>query len=239
MGELFTQIKDNILFILACTACLAATVVVAWLCQRFLIREKRKVSVARRCAFIGIFSAISAVLMVFEVPVFFAPGFYKLDFSELPVLLCSFALGPVAGVTAEALKVILKILLKGTSTAFVGDFANFMVGVMLVLPASVIYGCTGRTRRSAAWGLAAGALLMTVFGSFFNAIYLLPKFADLYGMPLDSIIAMGSEVNSSINSVSTLVLFAVAPLNLLKSAAVSIVTLLLYPSLERLLHIRK
>ena len=239
MGDLFTQVKDNLLFIAVCALCVAATVVVAWLCQRFLIGSQREIAPARKCAFVGMFSAISAVLMLFEVPVFFAPGFYKLDFSELPVLLCSFALGPVAGVTAEALKVILKVLIKGTSTAFVGDFANFMVGVMLVLPASVIYGAAGRSRRSVIGGLAAGALLMTVFGSLFNAVYLLPKFADLYGLPLDDIIAMGSAVNASITDVSTLVLFAVAPLNLLKSAAVSVVTVLFHPSLERLLNVRK
>ena len=69
---------------------------------------------------------------------------------------------------------------------------------------------------------------MTVFGSVFNAFYLLPAFADLYGMPLDSIIAMGQEINGNINSVATLVLFAVVPFNLLKGAVLTILTMLLY-----------
>lgn len=77
-------------------------------------------------------------------------------------------------------------------------------------------------------GLLAGSVCMTVFGSAFNAIYLLPKFAELYGMPLDAIIAMGQAVNSGIHSVSTLVLLAVVPFNIVKGIAVSVLTFLLY-----------
>ena len=80
---------------------------------------------------------------------------------------------------------------------------------------------------------------MTVFGSAFNAIYLLPKFAALYGMPLDAIVAMGSEINGAIHSVSTLVLYAVAPLNLLKGVVVSAMTFLLYKRIERVLFRKK
>ena len=76
---------------------------------------------------------------------------------------------------------------------------------------------------------------MTVFGSLFNAVYLLPKFAQLFGMPLDAIIGMGTAVNSAINSVSTLVLFAVVPFNLLKGLIVSIITYLLYKRVEKIL----
>ena len=77
---------------------------------------------------------------------------------------------------------------------------------------------------------------MTVFGSAFNAVYLLPKFAALYGMPMEAIIGMGTKVNSHITSVSTLVLFAVVPFNLLKGALVSLLTFLLYKRISPLLH---
>ena len=86
-----------------------------------------------------VFKVLGGVLMLLEIPLFFAPGFYKMDLSELPVLMSAFYLGPVAGVITELLKVLLKLLLKGTSTAFVGDFANFVVGCTFVLPAAVIY----------------------------------------------------------------------------------------------------
>ena len=186
----------------------------------------------------GMCAALGAVLMVLEIPVFFAPPFYKLDFSEIPMLFCSFYLGPVAGVLAELLKNLIKLLLKGTSTAFVGEFANFAVSCALVLPASILYHIR-KTKKSALVGLATGTVMMTVFGSAFNAIYLLPKFAALYGMPLDAIVAMGSEINGAIHSVSTLVLYAVTPLNLLKGVVVSVMTFLLYKRIERVLFRKK
>ena len=171
--------------------------------------------------------------MFFEIPLFFAPSFYEMDLSELPVLICTFYLGPVAGVVCEFLKVVIKLLLKGTSTAFVGDFANFAVGCSMVLPASLLYHCK-KSKSMALVGLAVGTVVMAVFGSAFNAFYLLPKFAQLYGMPLDAIIGMGTQVNPAITSVGTLVLFAVVPFNLLKGVVVSALTLVLYKRVERL-----
>ena len=170
-------------------------------------------------------------MMDFPLP-FLAPGVYKLDFSELPVMLCGFYLGPSAAVTCEALKILLKLLLKGTSTAFVGDFANFAVGCSLVLPAVIIYH-TKKKRQSAIWGLIVGTVVLTVFGSAFNGIYLLPKFAQLYELPLDAIIGMGNSINAHINSVTTFVTLAVAPLNLIKGISISILTLLLYKKVAR------
>ena len=136
----------------------------------------------------------------------------------------------------EGVKILLKLLLKGTSTAFVGDFANFAVGCSFVLPAIILYHLR-KTRKGAVLALAAGTAILTVFGSAFNAIYLLPKFSELYGLPLDTIISMGSAVNANVSNVTTFVLFCVAPLNLLKGISVSLLTLLLYKRVERaILH---
>ena len=239
MNGLWSQILENLSFILACIAIIAGLALFARIAERFM-PEKRKVSTARRVSIIGICAAIATVLHVLDFPLaFIAPEFYKLDFSELPVLLCGFFLGPSATVACEAVKIILKLLLKGTSTAFVGDFANFVVGCSLVLPATIIYH-THKSKHSALIGLAVGSVCMTFFGSAFNAVYLLPKFAELYEMPLDTIIAMGSKINGNIHNVTTFVLICVAPLNLIKSIAVSIMTMLLYKRVARpLFGIRK
>ena len=234
MTEFLQTAKDNLSFLLTCLGVFAALVLAAWLAQHFLAKDRRSVSPARRVSYVAMFSAVAAALMFLEIPLFFAPSFYKIDLSEIPVLICTFYLGPVAGVVSELIKVILKLLLKGTSTAFVGDFANFAVGCSLVLPASVLYHCK-KSKKTAIAGLAVGTVCMTVFGSAFNAVYLLPKFAQLYGMPLEAIIGMGTAVNSSITSVSSLVLFAVVPFNILKGVIVSVVTMLLYKRVERLL----
>ena len=85
---------------------------------------------------VGMLAAISTILMLFEFPLpFLAPGFYELDFSEVPILIGAFALGPVAGVLTELVKVLLNLVVNGTQTAFVGEFANFVMGCMFVLPA--------------------------------------------------------------------------------------------------------
>lgn len=226
---------ENFKFVLTCLAIFAGIVLVAALFEKFICKDRKLFSSTHYISYTGIFAAMAGVFMLIEIPLFFAPGFYKLDLSEIPVLICTFYLGPVAGVVAELLKVVIKLLLKGTTTAFVGDFANFVVGCSMVLPASIIYHAKPG-KKSAIIGLVVGTIIMTIFGSLFNAVYLLPKFSELYGMPLDAIVGMGSKVNGAINSVSTLVLFAVVPFNLLKGAVVSAVTVLLYKRISPILH---
>lgn len=237
MNEFLQTVKDNLTFLLTCLGIFVVLVLVAWATERLLVKDRRQLSKARSVSYVAIFSAIGAALMFLEIPLFFAPSFYELDLSEIPVLICTFYLGPVSGVVCELVKILLKLLLKGTSTAFVGDFANFFVGCAFVLPASVIYHCK-KSRRSAILGLAVGTLVMTIFGSAFNALYLLPKFSQLFGMPMDVIIGLGTKVNSHITSVFTMVLFAVVPFNLLKGVVVSILTLLLYKRVEKLFFLR-
>ena len=236
LSKLWAAVQDNVVFLLVCLLVFVGIFAVAMLLERLWLKPEKQ-SPARRAAYVGIFAAIAAVLMYLEFPLPFAPFFYELDFSEVPVLICSFSLGPVAGVVCEFLKVVLKLFLKGTSTAFVGDLANFVVGCSLVLPASVVY-FAAKSKKSAIIGMGVGTAVMTVFGSLFNAVYLLPAFSVLYGMPLDAIVAIGTDVNGAINSVSTLVLFAVVPFNLLKGVVDSIITFLLYKHIERLLRMR-
>jgi riboflavin transporter FmnP len=225
-------VRENSLFILCCIGIIAALAILSRVAERFLPATRRTTKAKRICV-IAVCSAIAAVLHMLDFPLLFlAPEFYKLDFSELPVMLCGFYMGPSAAVACEAVKILLKLLLKGTSTAFVGDFANFAVGCSLVLPAVIVYH-TKKTRASALWGLLLGTVVVTVFGSAFNAIYLLPKFSQLFGLPLDAIIGMGGKINSGITSLQTFVLLAVAPLNLIKGAMVSVLTLLLYKKVAR------
>jgi len=233
---LWQNVQENVEFLLTCLLIFVGLFVVALLVEKLWLKPKQ-ISAARRVAYIGIFSAIAAVLMYFEISVPFAPHFYQLDLSEVPVFICSFSLGPVAGVVCELVKIILKLVLKGTTTAFVGDFANFVVGCSFVLPATIVYH-RFKSKKGALAGMAVGTGVMTVFGSLFNAVYLLPTFAVFYGVPLEAIIEMGSKVNGAINSVSTLVLFAVVPFNLLKGVIITLLTFLLYKRVERLLKMR-
>ena len=232
MKELLQQIQDNLSFVLVCIAIIIALFLLAKLAEK-LLPGHRPVSAARRVSIIGICSALAAVLHMLDFPLLFlAPDFYKLDFSELPVLLCGFFLGPSASVACEGVKILLKLILKGTSTAFVGDFANFFVGCSFVLPATIWYQ-THRNKHSAILGLILGTLVMTTVGTAFNAVYLLPKFSQLYGIPLDMIVGMGTSINPGVRNVATFVVICVAPLNLVKGGMVSVLTMLLYKRVAR------
>jgi len=226
---------ENLGFVFACVATIAGLIILAAALEKFVCKDRKPFSSTHYISYTAMFACMAGVLMLIEIPLFFAPGFYKLDLSELPILICTFYLGPVAGVAGEALKVLVKLVLKGTTTAFVGDFANFVVGCAFVLPASVIYHAKPG-KKTALWGMVVGTLVLTVVGSFLNAVYMIPKFSQLFGLPIDAIVAMGSAVNGAINSVTTLVLFAVVPFNLLKGTLVSFITFILYKRISPILH---
>lgn len=236
MNDLIKNVVENAMFVLEFLGIIIALFIVAVIIEKLVQRNhgvSEKILTTRKIAVIGMFSAIAGILMLFEFPLPFAPPFYEVDLSELPILVGSFAFGPVAGVLMEFIKIVLKLFMKGTSTAFVGDLANFAVGCSLILPASTIYAFK-KTKKGAIIACLVGTLCMTVFGTAFNAIYLLPAFSVLYGMPLDSILAMGTNVNPFVaeSSIISFVCWCVAPLNLLKGGIVSIITLLVYKPLS-------
>lgn len=225
-------------FILISLAVVGGLLVLAGLFEHFFCRDRLRLSSPKYITTVAVSAALAGLLMLLEVPLtFLAPNFYKVDLSELPTLICTFYLGPVAGVLTEFLKILIKLIFKATTTAFVGELANFAVGCALVLPASIVYHCR-RTRGGAIAGLLSGTLVMAVFGSLFNAVYLLPAFAEMFHMPLEAIVDMGTQINSGISSISTFVLLAVAPLNLVKGLVVSVLTMLLYKRVQPMMFKR-
>lgn len=237
MKQFLQTVSENLIFVLEFLGLVALIFLIAYAVEKLLKKRRgdtERILATRKVVVIGVFAAISAILMVMEIPVPFAPSFYAIDFSELPALIGAFAYGPVAGVMIEFCKILIKVFIKPSSTAFVGELANFLTSCMLVLPASIIY-LHKKSKKSAIAGTVCGTLLMTIFGSFFNAVYLIPKFARMYGMPLDSIIAMGTAIHPSIDSVGSLVLLCVVPLNLLKGTLVSLLTVLVYKKLSPVL----
>ncbi len=180
---------------------------------------------------IGLLAGIAVVLMLFEIPMPFAPGFYKLDLSEVPVLIGCFAMGPMAGATIELVKILLNFLMDGSVTAGVGELANLLIGCALCVPAGIIYR-RHKTKKSAIVGLAVGTIIMTVVGGFLNAYVLLPAYAAAFQLPIDALVEMGSVLNGNITNVATFVLFAVVPFNLLKGVVVSIIVILIYKKIR-------
>jgi riboflavin transporter FmnP len=190
---------------------------------------------ARNIAQIGVLSGIAFLLKMFEFPLWFAPAFYRLDFSELTVLIGGFALGPVAGILIELIKELLYMIIHGSATAGIGELASFVINCSMVISSSVIYK-QHKTRRTAVIGLVAGTLALIFVGSLMNAYVLLPLYAAVYHMPMNALISMGSVVNPSITNLQTFIMLAVAPFNLFKGVTVSCLTMLLYKRVSPILH---
>lgn len=188
----------------------------------------------RNMVSIAMLAAVAVVLMLFEFPLPFLPPFYKIDASELPVIIGAFAMGPWAGVLIELLKVLLNLLLDGTTTAFVGEFANFLIGCSYVVPASLVYYYR-KSKKNAVLGLMLGTLTCAVVGCLLNAYLLLPAYSKAFKMDIEALIAMGTAANKAINSMFTFVLLATAPLNILKCGLVSVITMLIYKPISRIL----
>lgn len=197
------------------------------------VAEKTKVN-TRTLVQIGMLSALAIILMQFEIPLPFAPAFYKIDFSEVPVLIGCFSMGPFAGVLIELIKVILNVAIKGTMTMGIGDAANFLIGCAFCVPATLIYQ-KKRTKSGAVTGMVVGTVIMTILGCVLNAYILLPVYAKAFEMPLDALVSMGTEVNGAITGLMTFVLFAVAPFNLLKGILVSLIVFFVYKKIRQVL----
>lgn len=195
-----------------------------------MTNKKTETSV-RKLVQIGMLSAIAVVLMLFEIPLPFAPAFYEIDFSEVPVMIGCFVMGPAAGAVIELIKILLNLIINGTLTAGVGEAANFVIGCCLCVPAGLVYKYQ-RTRKGALIGMITGTLIMTIAGCFINAYVMLPTYAAAFQMPIDALVAMGTAINANITDLFTFVILAVAPFNLLKGVLVSLIVFLIYKKIR-------
>ena len=112
---------------------------------------------------IAILGAISFIIMLVEFPLWFAPSFYQIDFSDIPALIGAFSLGPVAGILIELIKNILHFVLKSSGTGGVGEVANFIIGALFVGIAGFIYQ-KNKTRKNAVIGMGLGTIIMAIAG---------------------------------------------------------------------------
>lgn len=181
---------------------------------------------ARGLTVMALLSAMASVLMLFEIPLWFTPDFYKLDFGEVPVLIGAFTLGPVAGIIIEMLKIALNFFLDGSYTAGIGELANLILGCSLVVPSAIIYHIS-KSKKTAVIGMIVGTITFVIAGCILNAYLLLPTYSKMF-MPMETIIGAGTKVNKNITDLKSFIFLAVAPFNLIKGGAVTIITSLLY-----------
>lgn len=187
-----------------------------------------------KLAVTAMLAALSAVLMFFEFPLgFIAPSFYEFDFSEVPVLVGTFSMGPIAGAVIEFVKILVKFLIKGTSTGGVGELANFLIGCSFILPAGFIYKYK-KTRVGAIVGMLTGTVAMAAIGVVLNTFVLVPLYSSF--MPLTEIIKMGQAIFPAIDGTFTFCLYCVGPFNIIKGLIISVVVFIIYKPLSRLIN---
>ena len=177
--------------------------------------NQNKVLSVRNLVLIAMFSALAAVLETIQVAVPFAPPFYKLDFAELPVLIGGFAMGPAQAALIAIVKNLLKLLLNGTSTYYVGELGNIIGSCMFSVPAALIYR-RHKTKKTAMVALAAGVIC--AFGG------------------IENIIAMGTKINPAVTNLYTFAIFMIVPFNLVKCGLNAIVTALVYKHVSVIIH---
>ena len=194
------------------------------------MQSKSKRLTTRQLTTIAILAAISAVLFMVEIPVVL---FYKLDFSNLPVLLGAFAMGPGPATLILLIKSLLGLL--HTSSQGVGELADCLMGFAMILPAGLIYQ-RHKTRKGALIGLVVGTVAATIAGVLSNLWLMIPFYGAVYGMPVEQIVSMGQALIPAIQDEWGFVLLITGPFNLVKWILISVVTLLVYKPLSPLLH---
>lgn len=201
--------------------------------------DKKKMSLETLVK-IAVLGALAGVIMLIEFPLPIAPPFYEMDLSEIVVLVGGFSMGPLAAVAIEAVKIALNLILTGSDTVGVGELANFLMGLALVLPPCIVYKHTPlkNTRKGAAAGMVAGVVFCAAVSAVLNVYMLIPFYSTAYGLPVEQIVAMGAQIFKTVDSVWMLALCCVVPFNLIKGTVDCLVVFLCYKRLSPLLHRR-
>ncbi|MGN0745964.1 MAG: ECF transporter S component [Aristaeellaceae bacterium] len=182
---------------------------------------------------IAVLTALASILFLIEIPVV---AFYKLDLSNLPVLLGAFSMGPVPGLIILLLKSLIGML--HSSSMYVGELADFIMGAAYVLPAALIYR-RHKTRSTALAGMAVGTVVMIVVAVLVNWKIMIPFYMTAYGMPMEAVVGMATKAVPFVDTEWKLLLCVTAPFNLLKGVVLSVLTFVLYKHLSPLLHVRR
>ena len=180
----------------------------------------------RKLALAGMMGAVAFVLMFLSFPTPLNP-FAELDFSALPELIGGFILGPIGALEIITVKLLLKLVFQGTSSAFTGELCAFILSVSYVLPAVLFYR-KHRTKRGALVGIILGAVTAVVMSVITNIYLIYPFYMKAYGMNWEAIIGMCNALVPAVKDIPTLVIFSIVPFNLLSRTLTAVITMLVY-----------
>ena len=184
-------------------------------------------------------SAVAFILMCLDFPLpMLLPPFIKMDFSELPALLGSFGLGPGYGVAVCLMKNLLQLVLRGTSTACVGELCNFVLGAVFAWTAGMIYQ-KRKSRGGAMLGALIGAAVMALVSLPLNYLVVYPAYVQFYHMPLETILEMYRAILPSAGGLLECLAIFNLPFTLVKGLLCALICMIVYKPLSPLLHGRR
>lgn len=182
-----------------------------------------------------ILAVISTSLSMITTGVSFAPVFYQLEISASIIMMGGFALGPIAVAYMQLADTLLNFFIFGTDTAGVNELAGFLMGLSYAMTGTIIFHKNGKDFKAAIIGVIAGTVTLGLISGVFNYFILVPVFAEAYHMSIESIVGMGTALNSSITNLEQYILYAVIPFNALKGTINSIITLICYRQLGNII----
>ena len=196
---------------------------------------------ATRIAVIAMFATIAGVLYVFGFPMGFAfPSWLELNFSDIPALIGTFALGPVSGGIIVFVKVLIELIIKGTYTVFIGDFADLIIGLAFVVPAGIIYK-KHRTFKGALLGMGIGSLCSVALSIIANWLVLIPyylqvSFGGNWDILLESMRALFGDGVTEDTFYTYYLWISVLPFNIMRCLIAILVTLPVYKRISLLIN---
>ena len=188
-------------------------------------------SKTRRLTMAALMGAVAFVLMYFSFSVPVLSPFAEFDVSGVAELIGGFILGPLGAVEIIAVKIVLKLLFKGSSSMMTGEVQNFLLSLAYVLPA-VLYYRKHRTKKGAIIGIVIGSIASIIVAIITNIYMIFPAYMYLYGMNWQSIIDICSAVNPLIKDVPTMIAFSIVPFNIVSRFITSFLTVLLYKKIS-------
>jgi len=202
-----------------------------------MLKETKFFSTSR-IAVIALFSALSGVLYgLLRIPLPFFASWLELNFSDIPALIGTFALGPISGALIIFFKIIIKLIISNTSTVFVGELADLLVGLAFVVPAGIIYK-RRRTLKGAVVAMLIGSAASIAMAMVANRLILIPFYINVMGWGMDMLVKMLSGLYPSITADSFYAFYifaSVLPFNAMRCVIACLVTALLYKRISKLI----
>lgn len=179
-------------------------------------RVTKRLFSTKELVVIGLFSALSYVLMLLESPAYL--GFLRIELSDVPAIIASLQFGPLAAVCIELIKNLVKAL-TSTSTAGIGELANFVVSIAYVIPLGLLYPRLKGNKKVLSYTVGVAGLVIA--GILVNYFVTIPLYAKLYGGE-EVIVNLAKSTLPGVTDVKTLILIGITPFNIVKGIIISV-----------------